>query len=80
MRGILADVNIGAQRDALLTIWTSNVWHDVWNELGLSVLSFPTLGLSFDAPDALIWRTCQSEELVLITANRNSAVRTRWKL
>ena len=37
--------------------------------------SFPTLGLSFDAPDALIWRTCQSEELVLITGNRNSAAR-----
>jgi hypothetical protein len=29
------------------------------------------VGLPLDASDALIWRTCQREELVLITGNRN---------
>jgi hypothetical protein len=43
----------------------------LWNGLGVVVESFPTLGLSFDAPDALIWKICQSEGLVLITGNRN---------
>ena len=41
--GILADINVAAQRDALLSIWASESWHDVWNGLGLSVLSFRSL-------------------------------------
>src|SRR5262249_14704691 len=49
----------------------SDTWHDLWNALGLSVETFPTLGLPDDAPDALIWRTCQREQIVLITGNRN---------
>ena len=71
MRGILADINVGAQRDALILVWTSNTWRDLWNNLGWSVASFPTLGLSYNDSDSVIWRTCQREELVLITANRN---------
>jgi hypothetical protein len=39
--------------------------------LGLSVESFPSLGLPYNASDALIWATCQHEGLVLITGNRN---------
>ena len=35
------------------------------------MVSFPALELSYNAPDALIWRTCQREGLVLITGNRN---------
>ena len=71
MRGILADINVVGQRIALFSIWTSDTWRDLWNDLGLVVESFPTLGLSDDAPDSLVWRTCQREELVLITGNRN---------
>ena len=71
MRGILADINVGRQRRAILAIWATETWRDLWNALGLSVLSFPTLGLSYNASDALIWTTCQREELVLITGNRN---------
>ena len=54
MRGILADINVEGQRDAVLSIWASDSWRDLWNGLGLVVESFPTLGLAFDAPDALI--------------------------
>jgi hypothetical protein len=36
------------------------------------VVNFPSLGLPFDAPDVVVWRTCQKEDLVLITANRNN--------
>jgi hypothetical protein len=71
MRGILADINVGKQRDALLSIWTSDVWREIWNGLGLVIESFPTLGLSYDATDALIWTTCQREQLVLISGTRN---------
>jgi hypothetical protein len=71
MRGILADVNVGRQRRAILRIWTSDTWRDLWNALGLQVFDFGALGLSDRSPDSLIWRTCQREQLVLITANRN---------
>jgi hypothetical protein len=71
MRGILADINVGKQRRAILAIWSSDTWRDLWNGLGLSVVAFPALGLSYDSPDAQIWRTCQREGLVLVTGNRN---------
>jgi hypothetical protein len=63
---------VGRHRKALLAIWSSDTWRDVWNELGLSVLTFPAIGLAYDSPDGLIWRTCQAEQLVLITGNRNN--------
>jgi hypothetical protein len=71
MKGILADINIGRQRKAILAIWASDTWRDLWTGLDLVVVSFPALGLSYNASDALIWRTCQREGLVLITGNRN---------
>jgi len=63
MKGILADINIGKQRKAILAVWASDTWRDLWTGLGLSVVSFPALGLSYDSSDALIWRTCQKENL-----------------
>ncbi len=71
MKGILTDINVGKQRRAILAIWASDSWRDLWNALGLSAVTFPALGLAFDSSDALVWRTCQKEEFVLITANRN---------
>jgi hypothetical protein len=71
MKGILADINVGKQRRAILAIWDSDTWRDLWKGLGLSVVSFPALGLSYNSPDVVIWRTCQREGLVLITGNRN---------
>jgi hypothetical protein len=71
MRGILADINVVKQRRALVAIWSSDTWRDIWSALGLSVVSFPAVGLSYNAPDTLIWRTCQQQKLVLITGNRN---------
>ncbi len=71
MRGILADINVGKQRRAILAIWSSDTWRDFWNDLKVSVVNFPALGLPLDASDTLVWRTCQREELVLITGNRN---------
>jgi hypothetical protein len=71
MKGILADINIGKQRKAISAIWASDTWRDLWTGLDLTVFSFPALELSYSASDALIWRTCQRERLVLITGNRN---------
>ena len=71
MRGILADVNVGKQRRAIMAIWASDTWGDLWSDLGLVVESFGALGLSDNSPDTEIWRTCQKERLVLVTGNRN---------
>jgi hypothetical protein len=71
MRGVLADINMVGQGVALVSIWTSDAWRDLWTELGLTVETFASLGLPFDAPDTLIWRTCQREGIVLMTDNRN---------
>ncbi len=35
--------------------------------------SLTALGLPHDSSDAVIWRTCQKEKLVLVTANRNAS-------
>jgi hypothetical protein len=71
MRGILADTNLREHQSALMAIWTSDAWRDLWDGLGLVVENFRTLGLSHNARDAIVWRTCQREELILMTANRN---------
>jgi hypothetical protein len=71
VRGILADINVRGQVRAIVSIWNSDVWREIWLGLGLSRESFASLGLSVEASDAHIWRTCQREKLVLITANRN---------
>jgi len=71
MRGLLADINVGAQVRGLLAIWTSDTWRELWNDLGLVVEDFPALGLAFNTSDAMIWGTCQREGLVLVTGNRN---------
>jgi hypothetical protein len=72
VRGILADINVAKQARAIVSIWTSEVWLDIWNGLQLSVESFPALGLSYDSSDAVIWRACQKAGPILITTNRNA--------
>jgi predicted nuclease of predicted toxin-antitoxin system len=71
MRGILADINVREHQRALMETWTSDAWRDLWDGLGLIVETFRTLGLSHNERDAIIWRICQREELVLMTANRS---------
>jgi hypothetical protein len=71
MRGILVDINVGKQWRAVLAIMMSDIWRDLWTGLGLDLESFPSLRLPYDSADTVIWRTCQSENLVLITGNRN---------
>lgn len=72
MKGILPDINAGKHIRALMSVWNSDSWRDLWYGLGLAVASFPALGLAYDAADADVWRTCQKEGLVLITGNRNN--------
>jgi len=39
--------------------------------LAFDAFSFADVGLRFNASDREVWMVCQSEKIVLITANRN---------
>ncbi len=72
MRGILADINVEGIVTHLRHIWLSATWRELWFGLGLSVEDLETMNLALDASDAVIWRTYQAQQLVLITGNRNA--------
>ncbi len=71
MKGILADVNIVGHLFGLVRIWESDEWKEIWRSLNLRVFTFEDLGLDAAATDVEVWRTCQSNEIILVTANRN---------
>lgn len=71
MKGILADNNIIGQVAFLAQMMQSNAWADFWKQLGLVLRHFEDVGLAPTASDVEIWQRCQSEELILITDNRN---------
>ena len=72
VRGILADNDIEGHFQLLLTVLQGNAWAEVWEYLDITVENFEDLGLARNAPDKAIWQTCQSEKVVLVTANRRS--------
>lgn len=71
MRGIIADANIEGHVERIMDVIRATDWSDYWDALGLEVVSFPELGLVPASPDVEVWRVCQQEKLVLVTANRN---------
>lgn len=72
MRGILADHNIEGQFEHTVHQLQSDAWRELWEELAFETLFFRDVGLEQADPDDVIWRICQHEELVLVTANRNN--------
>ncbi|MBI1917603.1 MAG: hypothetical protein HYS12_23155 [Planctomycetes bacterium] len=71
MKGILADINVEGQVSILMLILESEAWRDVWDALKLSMKRLGDLALPPNTSDAIIWQTCQDQQLVLITGNRN---------
>ena len=71
MKGILADNNVIGQVAHLVWLMQSEPWADFWNELGLTLRHFEDVGLAPTASDVEVWQCCQSNELILITDNRN---------
>jgi hypothetical protein len=66
----MADNDIRGQFRRLVRILLSPTWGEVWEGLGIPIETFETLGLARNAPDALIWQTCQARQVVLVTGNR----------
>ncbi len=71
MKGLLADINIQGHLDLLVVLMKAEPWRLFWDHLHLEYFPFADVGLVHDSPDAFIWETCQAQELVLITENRN---------
>ena len=72
MKGILADNDVEGIFAAIVTIWLSETWHDLWISLNWPLETFASIGLPRNASDALVWRTCQQREIILVTGNRNA--------
>lgn len=71
MKGILADNNVIGQVAYLVQLMQAEPWGDYWKDLGLVLRHFQDVGLAPTARDVEIWQCCQTEELILITDNRN---------
>ena len=72
MPGLMADVNIEGQFDALIAVCESEGWRAIWNSLGVTVHRWVELGLERDVADRDLWHACQDRGLILVTANRNA--------
>ncbi len=71
MKGILADNDVEGLFEVLLRRLQDEPWREFWQSLNLAVQTFATMGLVRDAPDLTVWQTCQEQQVVLITGNRN---------
>lgn len=72
MKGILADANIRGPVDRLVRQMQTEPWAEFWNYLGLVLVHFEDIGLVPASTDLQIWQWCQTEQLILITNNRNA--------
>ena len=71
VKGLLADINTIGYVEALVARMQAEPWADFWDALGLVLFHFEDFGLTDKSRDLEIWQTCQSEQLILITDNRN---------
>ncbi len=69
---LLADNDAEGYVEFLVRVLMSDTWIAFWKDLELALVSFEDLGLDRDATDAEVWRSCQREQVVLITNNRNA--------
>jgi len=69
--GLLADANIQGQVEYPVQRMQAAAWTEFWQALGLVHRRFEDVGLSASATDLEIWNVCQTEQLILITDNRN---------
>jgi hypothetical protein len=72
MKGLLADVNVQGHLPYLINLLEGLQLWTVLEELELSLVTFPKLGLHRHLDDRSLWEFCQRERWVLFTENRNA--------
>jgi len=64
----LIDHNLGGHAEILL----GNIASQGWLELvSIRFITFKEMKLSIDSSDRIVWRTAQSSQMILLTANRS---------
>ncbi|MGA2700185.1 MAG: ACP S-malonyltransferase [Isosphaeraceae bacterium] len=72
MPSILADGNVEGHFKVLMRVLEAPTWRELWTALEIEIVTFEHLGLAKQVADQLLWRTCQKQDVVLITGNRNA--------
>jgi len=72
MLKIMADNDVLGHVRMLVQLCESAPWDEFWREAACEFCTFADLGLAENATDAQIWWSCQENEVVLITGNRNA--------
>jgi hypothetical protein len=67
MIAILADHNIEGQARILWGVVLAEGWHEL---AAMRFVEFADVGLPHETPDRMVWRFAQSNNMVLLTANR----------
>jgi hypothetical protein len=71
MPRIMADNDVLGQFEAIVRFLRAPPWQAFWEGEAISIVTMSQVGLDRNASDAAIWETCQREQIVLFTANRN---------
>lgn len=69
---IMSDNDVLGQVGRLMDICQAPPWAELWHDLECTFCTFDDFALPNDAADAVIWRTWQDNEIILITGNRNA--------
>jgi hypothetical protein len=71
MLRIVSDNDVRGLVQRLVDICQTPVWAEFWRDLECTLYSFEEFQLPSNAAEAKVWKVCQDNQLVLITANRN---------
>jgi len=64
-------VGLRGQRQILFGLFHQHQRFELWNSLACTLPTFEEIGLVGESSDLVVWQKCQSNQLVLMTANRN---------
>jgi len=71
MLRIMSDNDVRGLVERLVDICQTPPWEDFWRDLDCTLCTFEDFQLPAHAADSTVWQTCQANEVILITANRN---------
>lgn len=71
MLRIMSDNDVPGHVSRLMDICQSAPWVALWQDLQCVLCTFADFGLTGEASDATVWQTCQDNQVLLNTGNRN---------
>ena len=69
---LVADNDVRGQVAILQQVLRSPEYEELARAIDLDFVDFACIGLAPDAPDQLVWETCQREGVYLLTGNRST--------